>query len=79
MGEFRGMTADSIDISTLSAAQRVTLMERLWRSLAGDLERQGPPAWHDAELQSRQGEWADRESVWEDWSRVREELRRELP
>jgi len=73
------MTAESIDISGLSSGQRVALMERLWRSLSGDLERQGPPAWHDAELESRQGEWTDRESVAEEWSEVREELRRELP
>jgi hypothetical protein len=73
------MTADSIDISGLSSGQRVALMERLWRSLAGDLDRQGPPAWHDAELAYREGEWVERESVGEEWSVVREELRRELP
>lgn len=72
------MTASSIDISGLSSGQRVVLMERLWRSLAGDLVDQGPPAWHDAELESRQGEWAEREIVSEEWSVVREELRGEI-
>jgi hypothetical protein len=73
------MTADSIDISALSSGQRVALMERLWRSLSADLESQGPPAWHDAELESRQGEWAERGRVAEDWHVVREGLRQELP
>jgi hypothetical protein len=73
------MTADSIDISGLSSGQRIALMERLWRSLSGDLEGQGPPAWHDAELESRKGEWTERGSAGEEWSVVREELRRELP
>ncbi len=73
------MTAEGIDISALSSGQRVALMERLWRSLSADLESQDPPAWHDAELKSRQYEWAERGRVAEDWSVVREELRRELP
>jgi hypothetical protein len=72
------MTAEAIDISSLSPGQRVALMERLWRSLAGDLESQGPPAWHEAELDSRQKEWAERGSVAQEWSVVREELRRGL-
>jgi len=72
------MTADSIDISGLSRGQRVALMERLWRSLASDLDSQGPPGWHDEELKSRRGEWTERGSVSEEWSVAREELRREL-
>ncbi len=76
--ESDGMTADSIDISGLSNGQRVALMERLWRSLVADFDRQGPPEWHDAELESRKGEWIERESVGEEWSVVREELRRDL-
>lgn len=72
------MTADSFDISSLDTGQRVALMERLWRSLAGDLEIQGPPEWHQAEIESRDGEWVERESVSEEWSSVREELRRDL-
>ena len=73
------MTANSVDISGLSSGQRVALMERLWRSLSADVESEGPPSWHDAELKSRQREWAERERVGEDWPVVREELRRELP
>jgi len=73
------MSANTIDISGLSSGERVALMERLWRSLAGDLDIQGPPAWHDVELESRQAEWVERSSVAEDWSRVRDELREELP
>jgi hypothetical protein len=73
------MTADSIDISALNSGQRVALMERLWRSLSADFESKGPPPWHDTEIKSRQGEWAERGRVAEDWTAVREELRRELP
>lgn len=73
------MTAESVDISTLTSAQRVALMERLWKSLAGDPITAEPPAWHDAEIEARQQEWLDRKDVAEDWAKVREELRRDLP
>jgi len=73
------MTADTIDISRLSSGQRVALMERLWRSLACELESHGPPAWHDAVLELREDEWKNRGSLSAEWSGVREELRRELP
>jgi hypothetical protein len=70
------MVAEQIDISQLNAGQRLRLMERLWCSLSSDLEKQGPPAWHEAELAARSGEWENRESVAEDWNSVREELKR---
>jgi hypothetical protein len=70
------MVAEQIDISQLNVGQRLRLMERLWCSLSGDLEKQGPPAWHEAELAARSDEWANRESVAEDWQSVREELKR---
>ena len=73
------MKAESIDISGLDVAQRIALKERLWDSLATDLNRTGPPEWHDAELESREKEWHAREEVAEDWARVREELRDDLP
>jgi hypothetical protein len=72
------MTADSIDISGLSSGQRIALMERLWRSLGDDLEHQGPPEWHEAEIESRHDEWAERGTVGQEWAIVREELRQEL-
>lgn len=73
------MTVESFDISVLSTGQRVALMERLWRSLAADVEVAGPPAWHEGELDKRAGEWENRHEVAENWSAVREELRKELP
>jgi hypothetical protein len=72
------MTAESVDISGLSSDQRVALMERLWRSLAGDPRTVEPPAWHDVEIDARRQEWMDRERLAEDWPKVREELRRDL-
>jgi hypothetical protein len=72
------MTAETIDISGLSAAERVALMERLWRSLAGDPMTAEPPDWHDAVIESRRPEWLERAEVSEEWSKVREELRRDL-
>ena len=68
------MAVDTINISSLTAGERVELMERLRRSLAADLEKEGPPAWHDDQLASRKGEWEQRETVAEDWPRVRERL-----
>ena len=72
------MVAEQIDISQLDISQRLLLIERLWCSMSGELEKQGPPAWRDEELVSRGGEWVARESVSEDWQRVREELKRSL-
>jgi hypothetical protein len=70
------MLAEQIDISQLNTGQRLRLMERLWCSLSGELEHQGPPAWHEAELAARRDEWENRESVAKDWQSVREELKR---
>lgn len=72
------MSKETIDISTLDVGQRVELMEKLWCSLAGDLEGLGPPSWHEAVLESRKAEWMNRATEAEDWSKVREELGREL-
>ena len=72
------MTADSIDIECLSKAQRVALMERLWRSLATEVGAASPPKWHEEELAARRGEWEARHSLAEDWSAVRDELRQEM-
>jgi hypothetical protein len=74
--EHFSMVAEQIDISQLDISQRLLLMERLWCSMSGVLENQGPPAWHDEELVSRSGEWVMRKSVSEDWHSVREELKR---
>jgi len=73
------MNAQSIDISALDVAQRIALMERLWQSLATDLDLAEPPAWHDAELEARAKEWLVRDEIAEDWAKVREELRDDLP
>jgi hypothetical protein len=72
------LVAEQMEISELDISQRLRLMERLWCSMSGELEKQGSPAWDDEELASRSGEWVVRESVSEDWHSVREELRRKL-
>ena len=73
------MTAESIDISVLSAPQKVALMERLWIALTQSEEKPQPPSWHSMELAQREGEWHERANVAEDWAAVREELRLDLP
>jgi hypothetical protein len=72
------MTAANVDISGLNAAERLALIERLWRSLTDELEKIRPPDWHEEELQSRGEEWKERASHAEDWAIVREELKREI-
>jgi hypothetical protein len=73
------MVAEQVDISKLNISQRLRLMERLWCSLSGELEKHGSPVWHDEELATRSIEWVNRESVSEDWHSVREELKRLHP
>ena len=72
------MVADQMDISQMNIAQRLRLMECLWCSMSGELEKQGPPAWHDEELASRSGEWMMWDSVSEDWHSVCGKLKRNL-
>lgn len=71
------MEIETLDVSSLSSGQKILLMERLWRSLAGD-PLTGAPGWHDEVIKSRALEWEERKQVSEEWKSVREELRREL-
>ncbi len=73
------MTAQSIDLSVLSAPQKVALMERLWIALTQSAEQLQPPSWHTQELAEREGEWNERAKLAEDWTAVREQLRQDLP
>ena len=74
--EFFSMVTASIDITKLNTGQKLALMEELWVSMTTETESQGPPDWHESELQMRQDEWVNRESVSEDWTTVRDALAR---
>lgn len=71
-------TIESLDLARLSVAERVALMEQLWDTLSSPDEGPEPPAWHDRVLQDRQAEWAERQTVSEDWEAAKAELRRTL-
>lgn len=73
------MTASSVDISGLSATERVALMERLWEALDSVEEPSEPPAWHADVLRGRESEWEQRRVLSEDWHQAKVALRAELP
>lgn len=61
----------------LSKLQKIALMERLWDELSADGSLE-PPSWHREVIESRSGEWDEREALGQDWEDAKEELRRDL-
>jgi hypothetical protein len=69
------MAPETLDVRDLSAAEKVALMERLWESLSSHDDLAEPPAWHEAVLKQREAEWALRDSVSQDWTEAKKEMR----
>ncbi len=65
-----------LDVSKLTSVEKIALMERLWDGLS--TEALEPPAWHGTVLEDRESEWANRQTVSQDWETAKEDLRREL-
>jgi len=62
-------------IPNLSTAEKLVAMEALWSSLHQTIEESDPPDWHREILNRRMSLIESGEAVYEDWSRVKKELR----
>ncbi len=59
------------EFQQLSAAEKVKVVQELWDQIAASPESLPVSAWHRAELEKRQGEWASSPDPGEDWNVVK--------
>lgn len=69
------MQALSEQIAHLSTVEKLSMMEALWSSLHQTIDETAPPDWHREILESRMNLIQSGEAVYEDWDRVKNELR----
>jgi hypothetical protein len=65
-------------IPNLTTAEKLIAMEALWSSLHVVYEAADPPDWHRDLLQKRMNLIESGEAVYEDWNRVKSELRERM-
>ena len=66
------------DFQKLSITEKVKVVQELWDQIAASPEELPVPAWHRAELEKRQSEWASSPDPGEDWDVVKKRLREAL-
>lgn len=62
-------------IPTLSTTEKLAAMEALWTSLHEKFEGDDSPEWHGRILDERMNLIKSGEAVYQDWDRVKSELR----
>lgn len=65
-----------IAIEKLSRAEKLRMMEALWRDLSTDSAGLASPQWHGQALQAAQDAVASGQAQWVDWAGAKDELRR---
>ena len=68
----------SNQIPQLSTIEKLAMMEALWTSLHQTFEDSTPPDWHQEILERRMNLIQSGEAVYEDWNRVKNELRNRI-
>jgi len=63
------------EFQLLSVAEKVQVVQELWDQIAASPESLPVPAWHRAELEKRQAEWASSPDPGVDWDVVKKRLR----
>jgi hypothetical protein len=63
------------EIPKLPVADKLAIMEALWSDLHGAMEASSPPDWHREVLDERMRLIQSGEAVYEEWDRVKQELR----
>ena len=66
------------EFQQLSVDEKVKVVQELWDQIAASPESLPVPAWHRAELEKRQREWASSPDPGEDWEIVKKRLREAL-
>jgi len=65
-----------IALEKLSRAEKLRMMEALWRDLSADSAALASPAWHGEALQAAEDTVADGRAQLLDWAAAKDELRR---
>ncbi len=65
----------AISLETMSTAEKLELMERLWADLTKNAESFEPPEWHKEVLAERSAAIDRGEVKFEDWEVVKKRLR----
>jgi putative addiction module component (TIGR02574 family) len=71
-------TASTLPIETLSIAEKMLLMERLWENLSRRPSDVPIPEWHGAILAERQAAVQEGHTSFVEWETVRERLRKRV-
>ncbi len=64
-----------IAIENLSRAEKLRMMEMLWRDLSANAEELASPAWHGDVLRRTESAVAAGDAVMADWSEAKDTLR----
>lgn len=64
-----------IAIDKLSRAEKLRMMEALWRDLSAHADELVSPAWHGDSLRAAEAALADGSAVMMDWSEAKDLLR----
>ena len=67
-----------LDISELTLAQKLNLMESIWDDITQDECALKLPAWHEAVLKDREDALASGKANVSDWENTKEGIRRDV-
>ena len=67
-----------LDISRLSLAQKLNLMESIWEDITQDESAIESPAWHEKVLKDREDALASGKANFSDWEKAKERIRRDV-
>lgn len=67
-----------LPLSQLTLAQKLELMETLWRDLSRNEEALESPDWHEAVLKDREAALASGKTSVSDWEESKEKVRKKL-
>jgi len=70
--------AATLDLATMTTAEKLRLMEDLWQNLSAEESDIDSPAWHDDVLAERQRLIKSGEETYIDWEVAKKQLRAEL-
>lgn len=67
-----------LNISELTLAQKLNLMEAIWDDIAKDESVLKSPAWHETVLKDRENALASGKASVSDWEKAKERIRRNV-
>ncbi|MCP4265353.1 MAG: addiction module protein [Candidatus Brocadiaceae bacterium] len=67
-----------LDISELTLAQKLNLMESIWDDITQDESTLKSPSWHETVLKDREDALASGKAKVSDWDKAKERIRRNV-